>query len=746
MRRLFFLSLFLFLILVPQLEAALNVAIESPLDDSCFRVDTAVLVNVRYTCDQAGYSLIFKVDGIQKSSVNASQGVDIQQVFVWDANAAGVFTLTVELRKTGCYSASASIEATVFSVGLSGKTLLAKGKSTSLTATPTPGGLNGTYSWSVTQGSDKINLEGSGNTISVNGLNVSGLINDVVVKVEFTASGASAAASATHSLTVFDVEISEGGPNPPDPYIPVGGKRTYLAIVAPPSLDQAGPYTWSKSPSETEVISLYPVEYSCEVRADTYQTGSATLKARFDPGEEAYAEDSLGIFVFRPNIVVGEIGEGVETDTGAYLAKGGTKSCLLQLEGTLPPDETVTLTCDKTGKVSLWDGETPKSFPYQCAVSALPKNLTIKGEATSDTIRDITLTLTTARGGSDIAKITVFEIKLDWYDLSGEAKYDTGLYVPLNVDDDNNDTSLDKNQPNVFQENDLKKLIIRKPSPSSLSGFIALTISSGTGRIKLWENSETDTKKITEVSSENYDIAGDLQADTWLWVEGYDTSSIREVEIKLSYTAPDETIEEDKVKATVKIGTVLLDPGHGGTDSGAVGPTGLLEKEPNLNLASKLKTRLQNAGVEVNMTRSTDETVSLSERNRQTKEEYKPSFFFSIHNNAWENPVVRGTETFTTSVSYYELEDIFANQIQSKIHGVVLENDRGVKRYNYQVLRHSENGKTDGNLSETTFITNAISEDRLREDDFKEAVAEAMKKAILKVLVENISYPKQPNP
>ena len=209
MRRLLYLAWFLLLMLAPQLEAALNVSIESPLDDSCFRVDTAILVKARYTCDQPGCSLIFKVDGIQKSSVSASQGVDIQQVFVWDANSPGVFTLTVELRKTGCYSASASIEATIFSVGISGKSLLAKGKSTSLTAAPTPGGLNGTYSWSVIQGSDKINLAGSGNTISVNGLNVSGMINDVTVKVEFTAAGASAAAAATHSLTVFDLEISE---------------------------------------------------------------------------------------------------------------------------------------------------------------------------------------------------------------------------------------------------------------------------------------------------------------------------------------------------------------------------------------------------------------------------------------------------------------------------------------------------------------------------------------------------------
>jgi len=511
--------------LAPQLEAALNVSIESPLDDSCFRVDTAILVKARYTCDQPGCSLIFKVDGIQKSSVSASQGVDIQQVFVWDANSPGVFTLTVELRKTGCYSASASIEATIFSVGISGKSLLAKGKSTSLTAAPTPGGLNGTYSWSVIQGSDKINLAGSGNTISVNGLNVSGMINDVTVKVEFTAAGASAAAAATHSLTVFDLEISEGGPNPPDPYIPAGGKRTYLAIVAPTALDEAGPYTWSKSPSETAVISLYPVGYSCEVRTDTYQTGAAALKARFDPGEGAYAEDSLEILVFRPNIVVGEIGEEAETDTGAYLAKGGTRSCLLQLEGTLPVDETVTLTCDKTGKVSLWEGETQKSFPYQCAVSALPKNLALKGEAVSDTIRDITLTLTTSSGGEDKVKATVVRAEItvfrpqtfpfNEYEIPEDKEENPGAGIRINGDDDNENDVADREDVSVDSENDLIKVKLEVIGSMSAPTGFEYVLKRSNGNIKVWENGTKGTAVLNTNDEQVLTFSGSTK-DVWV--------------------------------------------------------------------------------------------------------------------------------------------------------------------------------------------------------------------------------------
>ncbi|HNS31642.1 MAG TPA: N-acetylmuramoyl-L-alanine amidase, partial [bacterium] len=428
------------------------------------------------------------------------------------------------------------------------------------------------------------------------------------------------------------------------------------------------------------------------------------------------------------------------------IPKGGNKTCSLQLEGFLPEETTVTLSCNNPGKVSLWDGETENSFPYNCSASSLPKNLILKGEAASSNTRDITLTLTTSEGGSDTAKVTVFKIDLDWDGLSDETKYETGLYIPLNVDDDNSDTMLDKDQSPVFGENDLKKLIIRKPSPSDLPNSVSFIISSGSSKMKLWENTATDTEKIAEVATRNYSISDDLQSDTWLWAEGYAISTTKEVEVKISYEAPDGTIGEDKVKATVTIGTVLLDPGHGGTDSGAIGPTYLYEKVPNLDIALRLRTLLQDAGLTVDMTRDTDIYISKEDRADMAKNaQPKYVFFFSLHENGVSDTSIRGTETFTTSISPYTLETTAANEIQGRVHGVVLENNRGVKTASYVVLRHSLNGNTDGNLSETTFISNPISEDRLKQNDFKQSVAEAMKKAILKVFVEDIIYPKQPN-
>ncbi|MGM0599845.1 MAG: N-acetylmuramoyl-L-alanine amidase family protein [Candidatus Rifleibacteriota bacterium] len=82
---------------------------------------------------------------------------------------------------------------------------------------------------------------------------------------------------------------------------------------------------------------------------------------------------------------------------------------------------------------------------------------------------------------------------------------------------------------------------------------------------------------------------------------------------------------------------ILLDPGHGGADPGAVGPTGLKESETNLRVARYLKMLLQADGAEVFMTRDTDKYLSLSQRVQKARQ-LKPDLFVSIHHNASITP------------------------------------------------------------------------------------------------------------
>lgn len=91
---------------------------------------------------------------------------------------------------------------------------------------------------------------------------------------------------------------------------------------------------------------------------------------------------------------------------------------------------------------------------------------------------------------------------------------------------------------------------------------------------------------------------------------------------------------------------IVIDPGHGGSSSGAVGPQGTVEKNVNLNITLKLKEYLsKRTDVEVLFTRETDRAVSLFER-RRLSSFWDPDLFLSIHSNSARNKTVNQTEIY----------------------------------------------------------------------------------------------------
>jgi len=97
--------------------------------------------------------------------------------------------------------------------------------------------------------------------------------------------------------------------------------------------------------------------------------------------------------------------------------------------------------------------------------------------------------------------------------------------------------------------------------------------------------------------------------------------------------------------------SILLDPGHGGADPGAVGPTGLKESDVNLRVARYLRDLLQADGAEVKMTRDKDVALSLADRVAMA-EKLSPDLFVSIHHNASLKPI-----TDNRSEIYYNAID-----------------------------------------------------------------------------------------
>jgi N-acetylmuramoyl-L-alanine amidase len=95
---------------------------------------------------------------------------------------------------------------------------------------------------------------------------------------------------------------------------------------------------------------------------------------------------------------------------------------------------------------------------------------------------------------------------------------------------------------------------------------------------------------------------------------------------------------------------VVIDPGHGGVDSGASGPNGLEEKNVCLMISTRLAALLRTRGYEVHMTRTTDTLISLADRPRfanQWKGDEPGALYISIHNNSLKTaPSAHGYETF----------------------------------------------------------------------------------------------------
>ena len=114
-------------------------------------------------------------------------------------------------------------------------------------------------------------------------------------------------------------------------------------------------------------------------------------------------------------------------------------------------------------------------------------------------------------------------------------------------------------------------------------------------------------------------------------------------------TPPPSTLPADEQRSINRLVVVAIDPGHGGEDPGAVGPTGLREKDVVLQVALKLRDRLNSVpGMRAMLTRDADFFVPLHERVRKARR-VQADLFVSIHADAFFTPAARGASVFALS-------------------------------------------------------------------------------------------------
>jgi N-acetylmuramoyl-L-alanine amidase len=171
--------------------------------------------------------------------------------------------------------------------------------------------------------------------------------------------------------------------------------------------------------------------------------------------------------------------------------------------------------------------------------------------------------------------------------------------------------------------------------------------------------------------------------------------------------------------------TVVLDPGHGGDDKGTSSPRNVQEKLIVLDVAKRVKTRLEARGVKVELTRDSDRNLDLSARCRKAAA-LNADLLVSIHaNSAGKNRDVRGSETFVlalpgrySSNSYgsgkpptsiyngnrYDIANMALGfRIQQNLIRATGQEDRGIKRARFEVLR---NAPCPATLVEMAFLSN----------------------------------------
>jgi len=285
-------------------------------------------------------------------------------------------------------------------------------------------------------------------------------------------------------------------------------------------------------------------------------------------------------------------------------------------------------------------------------------------------------------------------------------------------------------------------------------------------RIRLSQDSEHVVKVVLDLSRAEYSYVFSSEDPSQIVIEvrGPDEDMVgtllKKEEEAFTFVPSPRKVPGEKGK----VYRIILDPGHGGKDPGAIGPTGLQEKEVALAIGKELARLLRREGLEVYLTRQNDDFISL-DRRTEIANQLKGDIFVSIHANAGFSKKAIGVETFFNSrYGYGEgakevatrenaafgsiddskevkaivwdlLQDQYRTESNELSHSIQKQlvqtsglEDRGVKSARFYVLRGAAMPAA---LVEVGFISNPWEERILKKESFRNKIASGIFRGLM---------------
>jgi N-acetylmuramoyl-L-alanine amidase len=175
-------------------------------------------------------------------------------------------------------------------------------------------------------------------------------------------------------------------------------------------------------------------------------------------------------------------------------------------------------------------------------------------------------------------------------------------------------------------------------------------------------------------------------------------------------------------------GTVVIDPGHGGKDTGAISVKGFYEKTVNLSVARKVAARLKKRGIKVVMTRTSDTYPELNER-ADIANRINADLFVSIHADSAYSRGLKGFTVYIAENASYKSQKV-AKSIYNRMNKIHA-NTKGIRRNDYRVLVRT---KMPAVLVEMGYISNHHEAGMIASDSFQNKIADAIANGICDVL------------